>query len=76
MGFFNIGKKFHTCSIHNYTGTGECPDCISAYYKMKGFIDAFEWIKNHSVIKDKNGEIIDDAYIDVGDILLSDYLNR
>ena len=39
MGFFDIGKKFHTCSIHNYTGTGECPDCISAYYKMKSFIN-------------------------------------
>lgn len=34
----------------------------------------FEWIEKHSVIKDKNGNIIEDAIVDIGDIKLSEFL--
>lgn len=36
----------------------------------------FDWIQNHAVIKNKEGKILDDAYIDIGDKSLSQFISE
>ena len=36
----------------------------------------FEWIKKHSVIKDTEGNIITDAYIDSGSVHLKEFMDK
>ena len=56
--FFKIGSDFHTCSKHNYIGTGACPDCEVEVRFKKFYNKLFELLKNQKDIPKEYADIV------------------
>ena len=62
-------KGFDNCN--NFSGNKEKDKAKEL--QAETILAIFDWIEKHSVIKDKDGNILHDAYIDIGDKTLLDY---